>query len=67
MSLAQLVTSLAGTSEFPIKIDDIRDWFINNGYQDVISFFPVELDRDKLRGQVIQYKDRLWNELVPRQ
>ena len=51
MSLRKLVRHFAGQASPPILLDDIRDWFINNGHVDHLWF----IESPNFSGLVGQY------------
>ena len=58
MSLQKLISHFQQTLEFPIKIEDIRKWILDNNYQEEINFYAVEVDEEVLRGVFKQYVRR---------
>ncbi len=55
MSLKKLIEYASFKKEFPIKVDDIHDWIISQGYQDQIHFIPVDINKEVKRGQHRRY------------
>jgi len=60
MHLKDLLQHLADTRDFPIKIDDIRSWIINQDIVAGIAFVPVEMETSVMRGLL-----RMWEGLPP--
>lgn len=58
MSFSKLVAHFRDKEDFPIQIDEIVSWLTSNGFQDEISFYPVEMDSKTLRGVMTQYTRR---------
>lgn len=55
---SDLVNHFSAHTKYPIKIEDIALWLIDRAYQDEIHFFPVNMNEDVLRGQLIQFTVR---------
>ncbi len=55
MSLEKLIAQFGSITEFPVKVDTVRDWIIKNNYQDEIYFIPTDIDENILRGQFRKY------------
>lgn len=55
MSLKKLVEHFADRDTFPISVDDVATWLVENGYQDNFEFHLVEMDPRILRGLVKRY------------
>ncbi|MGD9744358.1 MAG: hypothetical protein AB7V53_17075 [Dongiaceae bacterium] len=50
MSFRKLVQYTSQMSQFPVPVDDVRKWLIDNAIQDVIDLFPVDMDPKIVRG-----------------
>jgi hypothetical protein len=53
--LKELILSFRGREDFPIRVDEVKEWLIRGGYQDRIEFYPVDVDPGILKGQISQY------------
>lgn len=58
MTLKRLAASFAGRQEFPIEVDEVRDWMLAQRLQDEIHFFPVDIDAKKLKGTLYRFTTR---------
>lgn len=45
-------------TSLPIKVDDIKVWFLNNRLQERICFIKAQIDSTILRGYITQYTTR---------
>jgi hypothetical protein len=59
MSLKKLVASLADATLFPVHVDGVRTWLLNEGLQERISFVPADINIQKAKGFIWQFKERL--------
>lgn len=51
----KLCRAFANPVTFPIQVDDLARWIISNGFQQGISFYPVDINEDYLYGFIEQY------------
>lgn len=57
-SFSDLVNFFSAHTNYPIKIDDIKAWLIEHGYQDSIEIFEVDIDIGITKGQFMQFTTR---------
>ncbi len=55
MSYSDLVDFFGAHTNFPIQINDIRDWCLGHTHQDEIEFHEVEMDTEVSWGQLYQF------------
>jgi hypothetical protein len=55
MSLTRLIDFFRDEEQFPITVDDIRQWVLDNNFQDEIWFVKVDIDPQKLKSAIKQY------------
>ena len=58
MSLYNLIAHFKDCIELPIKVDDVRRWIIDNGFQEEIIFNPTDSNPAILKGLTVQYITR---------
>ena len=44
--LPELIEYASQTAAFPVKIESVKNWFINNGYQEKINILEVDMPSD---------------------
>ena len=55
-SLEKLISHFKDHTQFPIEINEIKDWIVNEGYQEEINFIPFENDNSILKGFIRMYE-----------
>lgn len=56
-SYCELINHLSNSYEAPIKISDIAEWFKDNGFQDTIKIYPVDVDYDIASAWIVRRKE----------